>query len=101
VTKIRLEASSDGMLAIAITLLVTQLPPRSTPASRPRPMAAVVQLRRLPGELPDQRGDLLPFPAAVVAEHLEGRGEAAPTASTLDSGVLVLLALAVWPCSPG
>jgi hypothetical protein len=37
---------------------------------------------------------LLPFPTAVLAEHLAAGGEPARTAATLYSGVLVLLALA-------
>jgi uncharacterized membrane protein len=37
---------------------------------------------------------LLPFPTAVLAEHLGAGGEAARTAAALGSGVLVLLALA-------
>jgi uncharacterized membrane protein len=37
---------------------------------------------------------LIPFPTAVVAEHLGGAGEAAHTASALYSGVLLLMGLA-------
>jgi uncharacterized membrane protein len=37
---------------------------------------------------------LLPFPTAVLAEHLAAGGEAARTAAAFYSGVLVLLALA-------
>ena len=37
---------------------------------------------------------LIPFPTAVVAEHLGGAGEAARTASALYSGVLLLMGLA-------
>jgi uncharacterized membrane protein len=44
---------------------------------------------------------LIPFPTAVVAEHLSGAGEAARTASALYSGVLLLMGLALGPCSPG
>jgi uncharacterized membrane protein len=36
---------------------------------------------------------LIPFPTAVVAEHLGGAGEAARTASALYSGVLLLMGL--------
>ena len=69
------------------------IPPRSTPASHPRPVAAVVQLRRRPGELPDTE---------VICSHSRpplspsacGPGEAVPMTSALHSGVLVLPALA-------
>jgi uncharacterized membrane protein len=37
---------------------------------------------------------LIPFPTAVVAEHLRDGGEAARTASALYSGVLLLMGLA-------
>jgi hypothetical protein len=37
---------------------------------------------------------LLPFPTAVLAEHLAAGGEATRTAAAFYSGVLVLLALA-------
>jgi uncharacterized membrane protein len=37
---------------------------------------------------------LLPFPTAVVAEHLRAGGEAARTAAALYTGVVMLLALA-------
>jgi hypothetical protein len=91
--KIRLEASSDGVLAIAITLLVVELLPRSTPASRPRPVAAVVQLRRLPGELPDH-GVICSHSQPPSSPSTWRAGARRRTAAVLYSGVLVLLALA-------
>jgi hypothetical protein len=44
---------------------------------------------------------LIPFPTAVVAEHLGGVGEAARTASALYCGVLLLMSLSFGACLPG
>lgn len=126
-TKSRLEAFSDGVFAIAITLLVIDLrPPQLGPGERlahalwqqwPSYVAYLVsfvtigviwlnhhwileQVVQVDGPLLVLNlnmllwAALLPFPTAVLAEHLGAGGEAARTAAALYSGVLVLLALA-------
>jgi uncharacterized membrane protein len=127
VTKTRLEAFSDGVLAIAITLLVIEIrPPELHEAERlthalwaqwPSYVAYLVsfltigviwlnhhrifdQVVRVDGPLLLLNLNLLlwtaliPFPTAVVAEHLGGADEAARTASALYCGVLLLMGLA-------
>jgi transmembrane protein TMEM174 (potassium channel) len=127
VTKSRLEAFSDGVLAIAITLLVIEIrPPEVREGERlthalwaqwPSYFAYLVsfltigviwlnhhrifeQVARVDGPLLLLNLNLLlwtaliPFPTAVVAQHLGGAGEAARTASALYSGVLLLMGLA-------
>jgi Endosomal/lysosomal potassium channel TMEM175 len=134
VTTSRLEAFSDGVLAIAITLLVIEIrPPEVHEGERlahalwaqwPSYVAYLVsfltigviwlnhhrifeQVARVDGPLLLLNLNLLlwtaliPFPTAVVAEHLGGAGEAARTASALYSGVLLLMGLAFGRCSPG
>jgi uncharacterized membrane protein len=126
VTKNRLEAFSDGVLAIAITLLVIEIRPpelhqgeslaHALWAQWPSYVAYLVsfltigviwlnhhrvfeQVARVDGPLLLLNLNLLlwtgliPFPTAVVAEHLGGAGEAAQTASALYSGVLLLMGL--------
>jgi uncharacterized membrane protein len=126
VTKNRLEAFSDGVLAIAITLLVIDIRPPEIPegerlahalwAQWPSYAAYLVsfltigviwlnhhrifeQVARVDGPLLLLNLNLLlwtaliPFPTAVVAEHLGGAGEAARTAAALYSGVLLLMGL--------
>jgi len=126
VTKTRLEAFSDGVLAIAITLLVIEIrPPEIHKGERlahalwaqwPSYVAYLVsfltigviwlnhhrifdQVARVDGPLLVLNLNLLlwtaliPFPTAVVAEHLGGAGEAARTASALYCGVLLLMSL--------
>jgi hypothetical protein len=127
VTKSRLEAFSDGVLAIAITLLVIDIrPPELHEGKRlayalwaqwPSYVAYLVsfltvgviwlnhhrmftQVARVDGPLLLLNLNLLlwtgliPFPTAVLAEHLGDGGEAARTASALYSGVLLLMSLA-------
>ncbi|HKP99898.1 MAG TPA: TMEM175 family protein [Actinomycetes bacterium] len=126
-TKNRLEAFSDGVFAIAITLLVIEIrPPELHEGDRlaqalwaqwPSYVAYLVsfltigviwlnhhrifdQVARVDGPLLLLNLNLLlwtaliPFPTAVVAEHLGGAGEAARTAAALYSGVLLLMGLA-------
>lgn len=121
-TKTRLEAFSDGVLAIAITLLVIEIrPPELHQGERladalwaqwPSYLAYLVsfltigviwlnhhrvfeQVARVDGPLLLLNLNLLlwtgliPFPTAVVAEHLGGAGEAAQTAAALYCGVLL------------
>jgi uncharacterized membrane protein len=124
VTKNRLEAFSDGVLAIAITLLVIEIHPPTLGEGEtlahalwqqwPSYVAYLVsfltigviwlnhhrvftQVVRVDGPLLLLNLNLLlwtaliPFPTAVVAEHLGGAGEAARTASALYSGVLLVM----------
>jgi uncharacterized membrane protein len=125
-TKSRLEAFSDGVLAIAITLLVIDIHPpelgedqtlaHALWAQWPSYAAYLVsfltigviwlnhhrvftQVARVDGPLLLNLNLLLwtaliPFPTAVVAEHLRDGGEAARTAAALYSGVLLLMGVA-------
>jgi uncharacterized membrane protein len=126
VTKTRLEAFSDGVLAIAITLLVIEIRPPELHQGEtlahalwtqwPSYLAYLVsfltigviwlnhhrvfeQVARVDGPLLVLNLNLLlwtaliPFPTAVIAEHLQGSGEAAQTASALYCGVLLLMSL--------
>ena len=126
VTTSRLEAFSDGVLAIAITLLVIEIhPPELHQGQRlahalwaqwPSYLAYLVSFltigviwlnhHRLFEQVAWVDGPLLvlnlnlllwtaliPFPTAVVAEHLGGAGEAARTASALYCGVLLGMSL--------
>ena len=126
-SKSRLEAFSDGVLAIAITLLVIEIhPPELHPgetlahalwAQWPSYAAYLVsfltigviwlnhhrvftQVVRVDGPLLLLNLNLLlwtgliPFPTAVVAEHLRDGGEAAHTAAALYCGVLLVMGLA-------
>jgi uncharacterized membrane protein len=127
VTKTRLEAFSDGVLAIAITLLVIEIHPpeigegetlaHALWAQWPSYVAYLVsfltigviwlnhhriftQVARVDGPLLLLNLNLLlwtgliPFPTAVVAEHLRDGGEPARTAAVLYCGVLLLMGLA-------
>jgi uncharacterized membrane protein len=127
VTKSRLEAFSDGVLAIAITLLVIEIrPPELHQGDRlaqalwaqwPSYLAYLVsfltigviwlnhhrvfeQVARVDGPLLLLNLNLLlwtgliPFPTAVLAEHLGDGGEAARTAAALYGGVLLGMGLA-------
>jgi uncharacterized membrane protein len=126
-TTTRLEAFSDGVLAIAITLLVIEIhPPELHQGQRladalwaqwPSYVAYLVsfltigviwlnhhrvftQVARVDGPLLLLNLHLLlwtgliPFPTAVVAEHLQDGGEAAQTAAALYCGVLLVVSLA-------
>jgi uncharacterized membrane protein len=126
-TKTRLEAFSDGVLAIAITLLVIEIHPPEIGAGEtlahalwaqwPSYLAYLVsfltigviwlnhhrvftQVARVDGPLLVLNLNLLlwtgliPFPTAVVAEHLRDGGEAAQTAAALYCGVLLGTSLA-------
>jgi uncharacterized membrane protein len=126
-TKSRLEAFSDGVLAIAITLLVIDIRPpelgqdqtlaHALWAQWPSYAAYLVsfltigviwlnhhrvftQVARVDGPLLLLNLNLLlwtaliPFPTAVVAEHLRDGGEAARTAAALYCGVLLLMGVA-------
>jgi uncharacterized membrane protein len=126
-TTTRLEAFSDGVLAIAITLLVIEIHPPEMARGEtlahalwqqwPSYLAYLVsfltigviwlnhhrlftQVVRVDGPLLVLNLNLLlwtgliPFPTAVVAEHLGGAGEAAQTAAALYCGVLLGMSLA-------
>ena len=126
-TTTRLEAFSDGVLAIAITLLVIEIrPPALHQGERlasalwaqwPSYVAYLVsfltigviwlnhhrvftQVVRVDGPLLLLNLNLLlwtgliPFPTAVVAQHLRDGGEPARTAAALYCGVLLVMSLA-------
>ena len=126
-TTTRLEAFSDGVLAIAITLLVIEIRPPEVHEGEslahalwglwPSYLAYLVsfltigviwlnhhgifqQVVRVDGPLLVLNLNLLlwtaliPFPTAVVADHLAAGGEAARTAAAQYSGVLLLMGLA-------
>jgi uncharacterized membrane protein len=126
-TTSRLEAFSDGVLAIAITLLVIEIHPPEIDegetlahalwAQWPSYIAYLVsfltigviwlnhhrvfdQVARVDGPLLLLNLNLLlwtgliPFPTAVVAQHLGHGDEAAQTAAALYCGVLLLMSLA-------
>jgi uncharacterized membrane protein len=127
VTTSRLEAFSDGVLAIAITLLVIEIHPPELAEGQtlanalwhqwPSYVAYLVsfltigviwlnhhrvftQVARVDGPLLALNLHLLlwtgliPFPTAVVAQHLGDGGAAARTAAALYCGVLLAMALA-------
>jgi uncharacterized membrane protein len=127
VTTSRVEAFSDGVLAIAITLLVFELRPpeigegetlaQALWAQWPGYVGYLVsfltigviwlnhhrvftQVVRVDGPLLLLNlhlllwTSLIPFPTAVVAEHLGDGGEPARTAAALYCGVLLLMGLA-------
>jgi uncharacterized membrane protein len=127
VTKNRLEAFSDGVFAIAITLLVIEIrPPELHEGERlssalwaqwPSYVGYLVSFltigviwlnhHRVFEQVVQVDGPLLvlnlhlllwtaliPFPTAVVAEHLEGGGEPARTAAALYAGVFLLMGVA-------
>jgi Endosomal/lysosomal potassium channel TMEM175 len=129
VTKTRLEAFSDGVLAIAITLLVIEIHPPEIGEDQtlaqalwqqwPSYAAYLVsfltigviwlnhhriftQVARVDGPLLLLNLNLLlwtaliPFPTAVVAQHLGDGGEAARTAAALYSGVLLFDGRGLW-----
>jgi uncharacterized membrane protein len=133
-TTSRLEAFSDGVLAIAITLLVIEIHPPEIGEDQtlahalwqqwPSYAAYLVsfltigviwlnhhriftQVARVDGPLLLLNLNLLlwtgliPFPTAVVAEHLGGVDEAAQTASALYGGVLLVMGVSFGRCSPG
>ena len=126
-TKSRLEAFSDGVLAIAITLLVIEIHPPEVGRDEtlahalwqqwPSYVAYLVsfltigviwlnhhrvftQVIRVDGPLLLLNLNLLlwtgliPFPTAVVAQHLRDGGEPARTAAALYCGVLLVMSLA-------
>ena len=132
--KARLEAFSDGVLAIAITLLVIEIHPpelhqgqrlaQALGAQWPSYVAYLVSFltigviwlnhHRVFTQVVGVDGPLLvlnlnlllwtgliPFPTAVVAEHLGDGGEAAQTAAALYCGVLVGTSLAFGRCLSG
>jgi uncharacterized membrane protein len=127
VTTSRLEAFSDGVLAIAITLLVIEIHPPEVGGGKTLAQAlwaqwpsyagylvsfltigviwlnhhrVFAQVLRVDGPLLLLNLNLLlwtaliPFPTAVVAEHLGDGGEAARTAAALYCGVLLGMGLA-------
>ena len=127
ITKARLEAFSDGVLAIVITLLAFELRPpevdegetlaRAVWEQWPSYLAYLLafaqigviwmnhhrmfdQVRVVDGKLLLLNLNLLmwitliPFPTALVAEHLRGGGEATDTAVAVFSAVLFLTSVA-------
>jgi TMEM175 potassium channel family protein len=126
ITKARLEAFSDGVLAIVITLLAIELRPPEVDQGQtlasalweqwPSYLAYLLafaqigviwlnhhrlfdQVRVVDGKLLLLNLNLLmwitliPFPTALVAEHLRGGGEATRTAVAVFSGTLFLTAI--------
>jgi uncharacterized membrane protein len=127
ITKTRLEAFSDGVLAIVITLLAFELAPPEV--DRGQTLAAALweqwpsylayllafaqigviwlnhhrlfdQVRVVDGKLLLLNLNLLmwitliPFPTALVADHLRGGGEATKTAVAVFSGTLFVTSIA-------